>query len=105
MKKMVWMLALFAAAPVGAQGMRTMELANQLGTIIGSERACNLSYDLDAIDRYIDEHADPADMGFPGMLQMMTDGQEYSMRDIGESALRAHCRSVERTARHYGFIE
>ncbi|MCA3438860.1 MAG: hypothetical protein INF50_00730 [Rhodobacter sp.] len=59
----------------------------------------------DAIAFWIDTKVPPEDMTFASTLSMMTEGTAFRLQDISESTRTAHCRSVERTAKHYGFIE
>lgn len=80
-------------------------LAQELGTLLGSEEPCALSYDQDAISTWIDANVDAASMSFAGTLSMMTDAAAFSIVDMSESSRTAHCRSVERAAVHAGFIE
>lgn len=100
------MTALCAAPlPLTAQSMASMQKAQDLGTLLAAEEFCSLTYDQGAIGRWIDENTDPADMGFSGTLNMMTEGSAFQLRDMSDSSKAAHCRSIERTARHYGFVE
>lgn len=88
-----------------SQSMDTIKLATDLGTLLGSERVCNLTYSEIAITMWIDVKVPPEDMSFASTLSMMTESTAYGLQDISESARIAHCRSIERTAKHYGFIE
>lgn len=85
--------------------MDSMMIAGDLGTVLGSEKVCGLTYDQDAISVWIDNNTDASDMGFAGTLSMMTQGAEFQLRSLSESARTAHCRAVSRTAQHYGFIK
>jgi len=85
--------------------MDSMWMANELGTILASEEYCGLTFSQDAIAEWIDQNIDPSDMGFSGTLQMMTEGARYNLGGMGASRKTAHCRSIERSARHYGFVE
>lgn len=98
-------MAAALAASASAQSIDSMGLAMDLGGILGAEAPCGLSYNQAAISAWIDENTDPADMSFSSMLTTMSQGSEYNFRDLSESAKTARCRSVERTARHYGFID
>jgi len=96
--------ALLICSPLHAQSPASMRLATDLGTLLGSERACNLSFDHAAVGDWIDANVDASDMSFASTLAMMTQGAEFQMQEMQGSARVAHCRSVERTARHYLFI-
>lgn len=94
-------VAAMTAAPAGA----TMQLANELGTVIASEEACGLTFDQAAIAAFIDERVPDDDMGFPSMLQTMIAGTEFQLRDMSESAKTAHCTQIRRVARRHGFVD
>lgn len=96
---------LFVLTIAQAQNFDSMQKATELGTILAAEELCGLSFNQDAVADWIDENTDPSDMSFPGTLQMMVDGSTFQNSSMSGSALTAHCRSVERTARHFGFIE
>ena len=86
-----------------AQGFSTIEAATNLGTVIGSEAFCGLTYDHDAIAQWVDENVSADDMSFASTLNMMTMGQEYQNAAMSDSAKAAHCRSIVRVAQSYGF--
>ncbi|WP_420023736.1 hypothetical protein ACN9JG_06145 [Cereibacter azotoformans] len=82
-----------------------MEIATSLGSILAAESFCGLSYDEAAVAAYIDNHVPADDMSFTSTLSVMVAGAEYSQQELSPSTKAAHCRSVERTARHYGFVQ
>lgn len=100
-------LAVCLVAPgiAAAQDFDSMMKAQDLGSVLASETFCGLSYDQDAIGAWIDQNTDPADMGFAASLETMTMGAAYSLKDMSPSGKTAHCRSIARTAQHYGFIQ
>ncbi len=98
-------LALVTSTAAVAQNLGNMQVASNLGTLLAAEEFCGLVFDHDAIDAYVDANVDHSDMGFASMLSMMVDGSAFGQTDMSESAKRAHCRSVEATARHHGFID
>jgi hypothetical protein len=81
-----------------------MQLASELGTLLASETPCGFAYDQAAIQTYIDKNVPTSEMGFAPMLDMMVMGAEQNFSDMTESTKVAHCRAIEGTARHYGFI-
>lgn len=105
MKFFIAVVLLILPMTVQAQSLQSMEAASNLGSILAAEKKCDLAYDQDAIGKWIEENTDPSDMGFASSLNMMTQGAEYSLQGMSESATTAHCRSIKRTAKHYGFIE
>ncbi len=105
MKKTLLALALIAPEMVVAQSGDSQRLALDLGNLLASEDYCGLKYDHEAIQGFIDQNTDPADMGFASSLQMMTDGAKFGFDSQGETAKVAHCRATERSAKHFGFIK
>lgn len=97
--------AVLCATIAQAQSFDSMQRAHELGGILGSETACGLAYSHAAVEAWIDANVDPADMSFPSTLSMMTQGAELEARSMNGAALAAHCRAVERTARHFNFID
>jgi len=96
---------IFAANVCQAQSLSSMQKATELGSILASEKMCGLAYDQGAIADWIDKNVDPSDMGFASNLSLMTEGANYQFEGMSESAKTAHCRSVERTAKHFGFLK
>lgn len=96
---------LLLATVVNAQSLDSMNAAMSLGSVLAAESFCGLSYDQAAISAWIDANTNPSDMGFASSLSLMTDGAAYELQSMSESSRTAHCRSIERTARHYGFID
>lgn len=88
-----------------AQSLESMKAAQNLGMVLASEGKCGFSFDQSAIGAWIDENVDAADMGFASTLSMMQIGSEAQLQGMSESSLTAHCRAVERNAKHYNFIE
>ncbi len=103
----LFMTTALLALPISAQAqsLQSLEAATNLGSILAAEQKCSLSYDQDAIGKWIEENTDPSDMGFASSLNMMTQGAEYNLHGMSESATTAHCSSVKRTAKHYGFVK
>jgi hypothetical protein len=83
----------------------SMNIALELGTAIGSEAACGLTYDQRAIERFINEHVNASDMSFPSTLNMMTMGTKVQIEQMSKSSLTAHCTQVRRIAEKYGFTK
>lgn len=106
MMRVVFIGAFLAlGAPVAAQSMASMTLATDLGNILASEEICDLTYDQAAISAFIESKVPADDMSFPSMLQTMTMGQEYTLKDMSASGRTAHCTQISRVAKSYGFIE
>lgn len=96
-------LALITGA-AHAQNFDVMQKAMSLGTLIGSEEYCGLTYDQTAIEDWIADNI-PADaMEFPQNLEMGVTAETYTQDDRSPSAKTAHCAGISRTAKHYGFV-
>jgi len=93
-----------AAAKARADDINPADTALQLGTVIGSEQTCDLTYDQDAIERFINEHVSASDMSFPSLLSMFTDGTKAEILGMSQSSLTAHCAQIRRIAKQYGFV-
>lgn len=103
-----WMVAaMIGGAPMVAQAqdLGSMQVASMLGTMLAAEEMCGLTYDLDAIDRFIDDKVAADDMDFAGTLRLMTAGAGHQHSGMSEAEARAHCRQIARSARANGFIE
>ena len=99
--------AAFAAAstPVLAQGLESMKLATELGTVLASEEPCGLTFDQTAIAAFIEAKVPADDMSFPSRLSMMTKGSAYQIDEMSASSKTAHCTQIKRVAASYGFIQ
>lgn len=99
--------AAFAAAstPVLAQGLESMRLATELGTVLASEEPCGLTFDQSAIAAFIEGKVAADDMSFASRLNLMTKGQEVQIEEMSASSKTAHCTQIKRVAASYGFIQ
>lgn len=88
----------------GAQAENGMVLANQLGALLGAEKACHLSYDQTAIQHFIANKVSENDLSFGSMLQLMVAGEKIEIEDMSPSTLTAFCTQNRRVARSNGFI-
>lgn len=91
------------AAPAVAQ-TDSMAVAMELGSVLASEEACGLSFDLAAIERFIEENVRADDMSFTSTLNMMTRGSAMQITDMSASEKTAHCAQIRRVALANGFI-
>ncbi|MDP2358632.1 MAG: signal recognition particle [Beijerinckiaceae bacterium] len=102
MRKSVLALALTCLVTAPAQAST---VAMNLGSVLGSEVACGLKFDQAAIARFIESRVKPSDMGFAGMLNLMTIGARAEIDDMTASQKTAHCTQIRRVARSYKLIE
>jgi hypothetical protein len=97
-----------AVAVVGitsVYGEDSTRVALNLGSVLGSEKACGLAYDREAINRFIAEHVSATDMSFPSSLNVLTEGTKNQIESMSESSLTAHCTQIRRIAKQYGFTK
>jgi len=97
-------LALSATAPVLADDFESMQLANQLGSVLASEEPCGFAFDQAAIAAFIEDKVSPDDMGFASTLNMMTQGQRIQIDQMSASSKTAHCTQIRRVATSYAFL-
>lgn len=88
-----------------AYAAQTDDVADQLGTILASEKACGLTFDWDAIQAYVVKHVDANDMEFAISLNTSTDGTAAILERSSASYLAAHCAQIRRVAKQNGFIK
>jgi hypothetical protein len=101
--RILYALAL-VATPAAALDMNGMKLANAMGAVLASEEPCSLSYDPAAIEAFIAELVDPADLDFAPQLAIQTRGVGHQIERMTPNQLVAHCATVRRSAEAFGFI-
>lgn len=99
------MVAVLVSELASAQNFDSMQLAQNLGSVLASEEFCGLQYDQDAIRQFIESHVRADDMGFNSTLELMTGGVRYELEQMSASAKTAHCAQTARVARSYKFIK
>lgn len=75
----------------------------QLGTILGSEAACGLKYDEDAIKAFIVDQIHD-DVSFMSGLKNFIDFAKTEAKERSKSFLAAHCIIVRHAAENEGFL-
>lgn len=104
MKRTTVALFILLTSAMHGYAADSMSLALNLGTVLGSEKFCGLTFDQKAITAYIEKNIRADDMSFPAMLTTMTGGTEIQNKSMSDSAKTAHCTQVTRIAKSYGFI-
>lgn len=87
-----------------SDSLKTMQVANELGAMLASEKICEITFDQSAIEKYIDKHVDASDMSFASMLSTMTSGQEFQINGMSASSKTAHCAQIRRSAKAQGLL-
>lgn len=79
--------------------------ASQLGTLLGSELPCGMSYDIQAVNAYIDANADPKDLSVLSQLNFHTFSTKGGLETMDATAKAAQCRVAARSAAALGFVD
>lgn len=101
--RLALMLALIATPAVAYENANKTALA--LGTILGSEVACGFALDVQAVEAFVGERVDPAEMNFASSLDLMAQGTAGQIKAMTEAAKAAHCKSVAASAEHYRLMK
>jgi hypothetical protein len=101
--EMLIMLLGFAVSPAYAQTPDSADADTELASVLASEEPCGLSYDQDAISRWIERHVRPDDMSFTSALPLETLGFGEEIKTMTPSTLTAHCAQIRRIAKTFGF--
>ncbi|HEV2556853.1 MAG TPA: signal recognition particle [Bosea sp. (in: a-proteobacteria)] len=102
--KLLVFLSLSLAAPVvQAQDLKSIALANELGSVLASEELCGLAFEQSAIAAFVEKRIRPDDLSFASNLKTMTAGNEFQLRGMSASSKTAHCTQIRRVAKSYGF--
>lgn len=99
-------LMLFGSGAIAsAANFDEQKVANDLGTVLAAEDVCGLSYDQDAIQKYVTEIV-PSDVtSFPGTLGLWTRTRKDQMQTMTGSEKTAQCTSIKNIAKSYGFLK
>lgn len=82
-----------------------LSLANNLGSIVGSEAFCGFTLDQEGLAKWIEQNVPPERMDFPGLFQMSVLGQKAFNDAMTESAKTAHCAAVIQSAHQNGLLK
>jgi hypothetical protein len=78
----------------------------QLGMVLGSETACGLTYDQDAIEAFINKQPiGENDPQFVSDLAIMSRAASRDIEEMSKGVLAAHCTQTRRVAKQNGFIK
>lgn len=81
------------------------DAAEQLANVLASEQICNLTFDQDAIEAWIEANVAADDMEFSGNLTGSMSLSEYMLDEMPPSAQTAHCAQVRRVSKSFGFTK
>ncbi|MGY5809978.1 signal recognition particle [Rhizobium sp. LEGMi198b] len=105
MKSVIWVMALVAVFPCSSYAEDSMIVTTQLGALLAAEDACSMSYDKDAIQRYIEKKVAADDLNFASMLPLMVKGQQVQIEQMSDSSKSAFCIQQRRAAKKLGFVQ
>jgi hypothetical protein len=103
--KYSFIVAAFIVVARIAHAENGMDLAQQLASILAAEQPCQLSYNREAIQRYIAAKVAASDMAFPGLLQLFVQGEAVEIGEISPATVVAFCAQAARVAKFNGFIQ
>jgi hypothetical protein len=92
---------LLATSPAVAE----FALAEQLGDLMASEQICHLTFNQDAIRRFINENVKASDMDFTNQLALVVRVHTREHAKLSGISLVAQCEQVQRVAQAHGFIQ
>lgn len=102
--KALALMAALSATNVAAQTADTIRLAKELGAALAAEQPCGLTYDITAIETWLDTRVEAANMSFAPTLSTMTTGAAFTLGQMTDSQRAAHCAQTRRVALALGFI-
>jgi hypothetical protein len=92
---------------IGADSDAAMKLGLDLkmGSVLGSENFCCLSYDQAAIKAFVEKYVSADDMNFANSVRALTLATKTQTEKMSISEKTAHCTQIERIAKFYGFMK
>lgn len=98
-------LVMASTAPLMADPLEDMSNASGLGTLMGAESYCGLTYDQAAITAYVTKITPKGDLNFAQMIDAARMGEEFAQKDRPDSGKTAHCAAIAKAAADHGFIK
>ena len=97
-------VTLALACPGAAIAADTTKLVRQLGNLIGSEKTCDLRFDMDAVRAFIEKNVRADDLDFSYRLDSEVWLVESSAKRMEGARLAAHCFQIKRNAEALGLL-
>ena len=101
--RLALILACVASPVIAYENANKTALA--LGTVLGSEVACGFDLDTAAVQAFVAERVDPAEMNFASSLDLMAQGTAVQVEAMTDAAKAAHCEAVTASAKHYRLMK
>ncbi len=92
------------ALPAGAQSANTQRMAMELGTIIGSETACDLAISREGLTAYIEGNVAAEDTEFLSTMNLFAETGPSEIEAMTETQRFAHCLQASRNAAALGIL-
>jgi hypothetical protein len=105
MKRLILAAGIVGLATGGSLAQSAQRIALDLGTVIGSERACGLTFDQAAIAAFIEKKVAATDMEFMTTMNNSASMAEIDVKEFSASQRTAHCTQIARVAKSNGFIK
>jgi hypothetical protein len=102
---LVLVATMFASAAAAKDTYDPYKVGEELGSVIGAESACGLTYDQGAIARFVAERVPATDMGFAHILSVNVTYVKRQFDQKSQSELTAYCTQTKRVAKQYGLIQ
>jgi hypothetical protein len=103
MRRMAYALAvlgLLTSIARSNQLDRDMMLA-EIGTIVGSEKACGLHFNQGALERFVTKFIEPEDLHFTSMFNIYVETTAYQLRNMSPAALTVHCAQIRQVVHQF----
>jgi hypothetical protein len=95
-------ISVFTVPALAEPNFNELELASDLGYVLASEQACGLSYDKDAIKKFVQDRVPADDLSFAALLSLNAYDGRDQVKEMNSSTLAALCVQVARVAKSYG---
>jgi hypothetical protein len=100
-----FLLALSFSPAAQAQNLDSMMRSQELGTILASEKICDLTLNHAGIEAWIAANVAKDDLQFASSLNMITQGLTIQFSEFSAASKTAHCATVRMTAKTMGLID
>jgi hypothetical protein len=97
-------IALKLVEPKSVDTKRNFDIARDLGLLLASEKYCEVKYQQEAIDKFVERTVDANDLSFTRKLNAAIRISGVAISDLTTSQKTAHCKSIIRSAQAYEFL-
>lgn len=97
------LVVLAVAGPAAAE--TDMQLALDLGDVVGSEGICGMKFEQPAIAAFIEARVPADDTRFIGIMNTAANVMDKKFARFSASQQTAHCTQMRRVAKSFGFVK